>query len=377
MNTSVEKNQIRIGSFFGAPVLFDFSWFLAALFITFILADGYFPKEYQGWSKAAYFLVSAGTTVLFFVSLIIHELAHSYVALKFNYRVKKIKLFIFGGVTEMEEPKKATEEFFISIVGPIVSLLLALFFYMASVMAEENSYVFALTHYLYLINLILGLFNLLPGFPLDGGRVLRAIIWKYTGNFTKATNISGTVGRFIGFVFVGIGFLEMMAGFFADGLWLVFIGWFLESAAYSLIQKQEIEKLLSGHKVRDAMTKAYGLLPYDTTVAEFVEDELFTRHRRFFFVEKNGEIIGGITLHDTAKIPRDKWDEVTVSEIMTPFAKLSKVSENLPLIKALRKMNKDGVNQLPVVDKEGKLKGILTRESLVTYLASLSGIEKK
>ena len=372
MKSSIEKNQIRIGSFFGAPLVFDFSWFLVALFLTFILADGYFPREYKGWTKETYFAVSALTTVLFFVSLIIHELAHSFIAMRYNYSVRKIKLFIFGGVTEMEEPKKASEEFFISIAGPVASFGLAFLFYMASVMFAENRYVFAFTHYLYLINLILGLFNLLPGFPLDGGRVLRAIIWKYTGNFTKATNIAGTVGRFIGFVFVGIGFFEMMAGFFADGLWLAFIGWFLESAAFSQIQKQEIEKLLSGHCVKDAMTRAYGLLPYDTTIKEFVEDEIFTRHRRFFFVERNGEILGGLTLHDTAKIPRDKWETTTVEEIMTSFSKLSKVSENLPLLRALKKMNKDGVNQLPVVDKEGKLKGILTRESLVTYLASLS-----
>ncbi len=376
MNSSIEKNQIRIGSFFGTPLVFDFSWFLVALFLTFILADGYFPKEYPEWSKAADFIIAAITVALFFASILIHELAHSYVALKFNYSVRKIKLFIFGGITDMDEPKKASEEFFISIAGPVASLILAFLFYIASVMYAENHYVYAFTHYLYLINLLLGLFNLLPGFPLDGGRILRAIIWKYTQNFTRATNIAGTVGRFIGFAMVGIGFLEMMAGYFADGLWLSFIGWFLESAAFSQIQKQEIEKLLSGHRVKDAMTRAYGLLPFDTTVREFVEDEVFTRHRRFFFVEREGKIIGGLTLHDAAKVPREEWDSVTVEEIMTPLSKLSKVSENLPLIRALKKMNKDGVNQLPVVNKNGEIKGILTRESLVTYLASLSGTRK-
>ena len=376
MKTSFEKNQIRLGSFFGVPLVFDFSWILVALFLIFILADGYFPKEYAGWSKLAYFTVSAFTTIFFFVSVLLHELAHSYMAMKYQYKVRKIKLFIFGGITEMDEPKKAKEELFISIAGPIASLSLSFIFYAISVMYAENKYVFAFAHYLYLINLILGLFNLLPGFPLDGGRVFRALIWKHTGDFTKATNIAGTVGRFIGFTLVGIGFLEMMAGFVGDGLWLTFIGWFLESAAFSQIQKQEIEKLLSGHRVKDAMTKAYGLLPYDTTVKEFVEDELFTRHRRFFFVEREGKIIGGLTLHDTAKVPRDKWDTATVEEIMTPLSKLDKVSVNLPLVRALKKMNNKGVNQLPVVDKEGKIIGILTRESLVTYLASLAGSEK-
>ncbi len=376
MNSSIEKNQIRIGSFFGVPLVFDFSWFLVAIFLTVILAENYFPGEYSGWSKTAYYITGGITVILFFVSMLLHELAHSYVAKKFDYKVRKIKLFIFGGITEMDEPKKATEEFFISVVGPISSLLIAFFFYAISKWFDKNAYVFAVAHYLYLINLILGVFNLLPGFPLDGGRVLRAIIWKITNNFTKATNIAGTVGRLLGFAIVGIGFLEMLAGFVADGLWMSFLGWFLESAAFSLIQKQEIEKLLSGHRVKDAMTRAYGLLPFDTTIEEFVEDELFTRHRRFFFVEKYGDIIGGLTLHDTSKIPRNKWATTYVTEIMTPFSKLAKVSKNLPLIRALKKMNRDGVNQLPVVDKNGKVKGILTRESLITYLAELSGTGK-
>ncbi len=371
MNSSIEKNQIKIGSFFGTPLVFDFSWFLFALFLIFALADGYFPKEYPGWEKIFYYIVGTITTLLFFGSVILHELAHSIMAKKYNYNVRKIKLFIFGGVTEMDEPKKASEEFFISVAGPLTSLLLAAIFFGLSTLLKPKGYLFATFHYLYLINLILGLFNLLPGFPLDGGRVFRALIWKFTKNFNKATNIAGTVGRFIGFTFVGIGFLEIMAGFLGDGLWMMFIGWFLESAAFSQIQKHEIEKLLSGHKVKDAMTRAYGLLPHDTTITEFLEDEIFTRHRRFFFVEKNGEIIGGLTLHDTAKVPRDKWDKTPVTEIMTPVNKLSKVSENLPLVRALKKMNKDGVNQLPVVNKEGEIKGILTRESLVTYLSML------
>ncbi len=368
MNTSFSKNQIRLGKIHEVPLTLDFSWFVVLFLMTWILSESYFPKEYKGWEPVWYWIVGGATSVLFFLSVLLHEVGHSFVAKKFNYNVRQIKLFVFGGISEItEEPKKASEEFLISAAGPLVTFLLAGFFYLLAYLTKANVYLFALFHYLGVINLILGIFNLIPGFPLDGGRIFRAIVWGVKKDFQQATHIAASVGRMFGFIFIAIGFLEIMAGFWVNGLWVAFIGWFLESAAFSQVQRQEITKLLSGRKVRDAMSKAYGLLPYNTTIAEFIENEILHRHRRFFIVEKGGENIGLITIHDIQKVPRNLWEETTVTEIMKPLSEVKTVDIDFPLVEALKEMDEEGVNQLPVVEN-GEIVGVLTRESLISLL---------
>jgi len=368
MNTSFSKNQIRLGKIFGIPLTFDFSWFIVLFFLTWFLSENYFPHEYKSWSVFWYWFIGSSTSLLFFVSVLLHEAGHSYVAQKFKYNVKQIKLFVFGGISEItQEPTKASDEFWIAAAGPIVTLILAGIFYALAYFTQLNPYFHALFQYLGFINLILALFNLIPGFPLDGGRIFRAIIWGFKKDFNHATHIAATVGRFFGFIFISIGFLEMMAGFWANGLWVAFIGWFLESAAFSQVQRQEITKLLAGHTVEDAYTKAYGLTPYDTTISEFIENDILIRHRRFFIVEKDGKNIGLLTIHDIKRAPRNKWDTITVSEIMKPLNEVKTVEINLPLTEALKLMDQEGVNQLPVVE-EGEIVGVLTRESLISLL---------
>jgi len=370
MNTSFSKNQIRIGRILGIPLTFDFSWFLVLLFLTWILADSYFPHQYKGWPSYWYWIIGAVTSLLFFASVMLHEIGHSYVAKKYNYKVRQIKLFIFGGISEItEEPKSATEEFWISAAGPIVTFVLAGIFYLLASVSKGNIYLFALFHYLSVINFLLGMFNLIPGFPLDGGRIFRAIVWKIKKDFQKATHTAATVGRAFGFILISIGFLEAMAGFWVDGLWVAFIGWFLESAAFSQVQRQEITKLLAGHKVGDAVSKAYGLVPDDTTITEFIENELLVRHRRFFIVEHMGTYVGLLTIHDVNKVPKEKWDETTVAEIMKPIEQVKTVDVNLPLVDALKEMDMEGVNQLPVTEN-GEIVGVLTRESLISLLTT-------
>ncbi len=368
MNTSFSKNQIRLGSIFGIPLTFDFSWFIVLFFLTWFLSESYFPAQYKHWQPGWYWFVGGATSLLFFISVLLHEAGHSFVAQKYNYKVKQIKLFIFGGISEItQEPKKALEEFWIAAAGPIVTFLLAGVFYGLSFLLKSSVYFYALFQYLGFINLILAIFNLIPGFPLDGGRILRAVIWAWKRDFTQATHVAATVGRFFGFVFISIGFLEMMAGFWANGLWIAFIGWFLESAAFSQVQRQEITKLLAGKTVEDAYTKAYGLVPYDTTITEFVENDLLIRHRRFFIVEREGKNIGLLTIHDVKRAPRDRWDVTTVEQIMKPLSEIKTVDINLPLTEALKLMDAEGVNQLPVVE-DGEITGVITRESLISLL---------
>ncbi len=368
MNSSFSKNQIRMGKVYGIPLTFDFSWFVILFFLTWLLAESYFPKEYKGWEVGWYWIIGSATSILFFFSVILHEVGHSYVAKKFHYNVKQIKLFIFGGISEItEEPKKASEEFLIASAGPVVTFILSGIFYLLAYLTKSNIYLYALFHYLGVINLILAVFNLIPGFPLDGGRIFRAIIWGVKKNFQQATHIAASVGRVFGFIFIAIGFLEIMAGLWVDGLWIAFVGWFLESAAFSLVQRQEITKLLSGHTVEDALSKAYGLVPYNTTILEFVENELLMRNRRFFIVEQLGKNIGLITIHDIHKVPKEKWKEITVAEIMKPISEIKTVDVNLPLVEALKLMDEEGVNQLPIVEDD-EIIGVLTRESLISLL---------
>ncbi len=368
MQTSFKKNQIRLGKLFGIPLTFDYSWFLILVFVAWILAGSYFPSEYKGWSEISYWLVGTITSLLFFVSVLLHEVGHSVVAKKYNYNVKQIKLFVFGGISEIqEEPRKPIEEFFIAAAGPVVTFVLAGLFYGAALLFKENIYLYALFHYLGLINLILGIFNIIPGFPLDGGRILRAIIWGRKKDFDKATKIAAGVGRLFGFILIMFGFFEMMAGFFVDGIWMSFIGWFLESAAFAQIQKEKLSKFLDGHTVEEAMTKAYGLVPADTTISEFIQNEILIRHRRAFIVEERGKYIGLLTVHDIKKVPKEKWDFVNVTEVMKPLEQVKKVDVNFPLIETLKTMDKNGVNQLPVFEEE-KVVGMLSRESIISFL---------
>ncbi len=368
MNTSFSKNQIRLTKVFGIPLTLDFSWFIVLFFLTWFLSVGYFPREYKNWNPLYYWAVGGATAVLFFVSVLLHEIGHAYVTRKYHYKVKQIKLFIFGGITEIvSEPNKATEEFWIASAGPITTFLLSGIFYALAFITKPFIYFHALFHYLGFINFILAVFNLIPGFPLDGGRILRAIIWGWKKDFSNATHIAATVGRVLGFLFISIGFLEIMAGFWANGLWVAFTGWFLESAAFSQVQRQEITKLLAGHTVEDAYTKAYGLVPHDTTITEFIENDLLIRHRRFFIVEREGKNIGMLTIHDVKRAPREKWNTLTVEQIMKPLNQIKTVGISMPLIEALQFMDEEGVNQLPVVE-DGEIVGVLTRENLISLL---------
>ena len=368
MKSSFNKNQIRLGKLFGIPLTFDYSWFVILLFVSWILAGSYFPSEYKGWSTTLYWLVGTVTSLLFFISVLLHEVGHSVVAQKYNYQVKQIKLFVFGGISEIhEEPRAPKEEFFIAVAGPAVTFLLSAIFYGLAFVVKGNIYLYALFHYLGLINLILGIFNIIPGFPLDGGRILRAIIWGKKKDFDKATKIAAGIGRIFGFLLIMFGFFEMMAGYFVDGIWLSFVGWFLESAAFAQLQKEKLSKFLEGHTVEDAMTKAYGLVPADTTISEFIQNEILIKHRRAFIVEESGKYIGLLTVHDIKKVPKEKWDILNVTEVMKPIEQVKKVDVNFPLIETLKNMDKNGVNQLPVFE-EDKIVGMLSRESIISFL---------
>ena len=251
------RHTIPIGRVLGIPIDLDYSWFLIAVLITWVLAVNYYPVEFKGGTSAEYWLMGAVTAVLFFASIVVHELAHSWVAIRYKIPVSRITLFIFGGVSQIAgEPPNASAEFLIAVVGPLTSFALAALFYLSEPLLVNVAPALAVAKYLALINGMLGLFNLIPGFPLDGGRVFRAIVWGVSKNFRRATLIAASTGRFFGFVFIVVGVWQALRGNVGNGLWTAFIGWFLESAAGAQVQQQMVQGLLVGHKVSEVMGNA-------------------------------------------------------------------------------------------------------------------------
>jgi Zn-dependent protease/CBS domain-containing protein len=370
------RHTISLGRIFGIRIDLDYSWFLIVGLLTWVLATTYYPQQFRQWSTAEYWGLGLATAVMLFVSVLIHELGHSLVAQHLGMTVPRITLFIFGGVSEIAaEPPSAAAEFAMAIVGPLVSLALAALFWELEPVVAFSDPLLALTEYLALINLVLGIFNLIPGFPLDGGRVLRAIIWRFTGNYQRSTGIAAGVGRFCGFLLIFVGLWQILGGNFLNGLWIAFIGWFLESAAASLLQQEGLKSLIGQHRVADAMRRDFPRVPADLTVQDLVDKYVFPSGGRYFIVNGNGGAAGLVTLAAVKHTPRPLWPETTVSQVMVPLQRLTTIRPDALLWSALEKMGRDGVNQMPVIDGNG-IVGVLSRDDVMHYLGVLQAIAR-
>lgn len=369
------RQKISLGRILGIPVGLDYSWFLVFILLTWTLAVGYYPTEFKNWPVAEYWLVGAITAIMLFVSVLLHELGHSVIAIRYKIPVRSITLFIFGGVAQIgAEPPSATAEFWIAIAGPVVSFTLAIIFGLLQLMLTPLAPLLALVKYLAYINAALGLFNLIPGFPLDGGRVFRAIVWGMTKSLYRATVIAGNVGRFIGFLFIFYGVWQMFGGNFINGLWIAFIGWFLESAAIAQVQQQRIQGLLTGHHVSEVMSRAYTAIAADTTLQQLIDHHILSAGRRSFIVERNEEAIGLLTVHHIKEIPHEQWSTTTAAQAMTPVAGLKRIRPDMEMWTAIQEMDRNGVNQLPVMTN-GHVKGMLSREDIISYLRTLQELD--
>jgi Zn-dependent protease len=367
----MNRRGISLGRILGIPIQLDYSWFLIFALITWTLAVGYFPAEFKGWPTYEYWVVGLVTSLLFFGSVLLHELGHSVVAMHYKIPVKGINLFIFGGASQIEkEPSSAGIEFVMAIVGPLVSFALAGIFYGLQFVVASIAPLLALVKYLALINGLLGVFNLIPGFPLDGGRVFRSIVWAVTGNSHRATSIAGILGRVIGFLFILFGVYLVITGNFINGLWIGFIGWFLESAAQSEVQQQRIQELLAGHRVSQAMSYNYTAVPPDMTLQQLVDNHILGNGQRSFVIQEGDRVDGLLTLHDIKEQPRADWPMTRVTQIMIPADRFKRTAPNADLWDAIEEMNHDGVNQLPVMT-DGHIEGMLRREDILSYLRNL------
>ena len=370
----MNRQGISLGRVLGIPIELDYSWFLVFALVAWTLAAGYFPSEFANWPTAEYWLVGIATAIVFFLSVVLHELGHSIVARHYGIPVNSIKLFVFGGVSQIgTEPPSAKAEFVMAVAGPLVSFVLAGVLAGLSVTFASVAPLLALTKYLAYINVVLGLFNLIPGFPLDGGRVFRAIVWGVTNSLRRATVIAGNLGRFIGFLFILFGVYQVLTGSFINGLWIGFIGWFLESAAMAQVQQQRLHDLLAGRKVSQAMSTNYTSVSPGMTLQTLVDHHVLGNGQRSFVVKEGNKVDGLLTLHDIKELPRAEWPTTTTIQAMIPLTDVKRLQPDEELWAAIEEMNQDGVNQLPVMTN-GHIEGMLRREDIISYLRNLQDL---
>ena len=365
----MSRTQVRVGNLFGVPVRVDLSWLLVFVWVTWSLAGSYFPGNYPSWSPGLYWGLAILTSLLFFGSVLLHEMGHALVARAQGTPVKDITLFIFGGAANIEdEPQSPIAELRMALIGPLVSLAASGLFAAVHLLARPFSEpIAALGLFLGGINLSLGLFNLIPGFPLDGGRVLRSVLWYVRKDLTWATRWASRIGHIVAYVFILIGVVQAFAGNWVDGLWLAFIGWFLDNAARTSYQQLSLRNLLDGHSAGEIMSGDCTLLPPQVTLDVLIEQHILSGAKRCFTVGANGRVDGLLTLHNVRAVPKVDWPFIHAGDVLTPLDQLRKVEPDTPLYTVLQHMSADGVNQVPVMSGD-TLVGMVTREDLVTFI---------
>jgi len=372
----MKNNTIRLFTIAGIPIGLDPSWFLVFALVTWVLAISYFPNEFKQWTTFQYWSVAVLTSLLFFASVLLHELGHSIVALRYKLQVKHITMYIFGGISQItSEPDNPLAEFVIAFIGPFTSLVLAGIFYLFQLLFTGIGPIFATAKYLVLINFSLAIFNLIPGFPLDGGRVFRAIVWAITRNLRRATEIAVLLGQAIAFVFILLGVWLIFRGNWADGLWIAFIGWFLENAAVGQLQQLRMHTLLAGHTVDQVMSHSCAMASADIPLQELVDRFILDQGQRCLILMRGESVVGLSTLHNIRTIPRERWPSTKAYEVMTPISEVRQTHPEVSLEVALEQMGADGVNQMPVM-KDGQVEGMLRREDIINYLKLLQNLGK-
>ncbi len=364
--------SVRIGTFFGIPIELNPTWFIIFVLVAASLAFGTFPSvpEFAGWGAAGYVLAGLLTAMLFFASIVFHEISHSLVARSGGLKIERVTLFIFGGVAQMtEEPRTPGREFVMAIAGPCASVLLAgLFFagYTLSRLGDLPSWVWGPLAYLAQINLMVGLFNLLPGFPLDGGRVLRSALWAATGNQLTATKWAARSGQFIGYSMVALAVYGVLRGTLSL-IWLGLVGWFIAVLADSAYRQQLARTRLHATNVASAMSPAPIVAPGEITLEQLAHDFfLGGRHTRYP-VLLDGHVIGLVSLTDAKRLPREAWATTLVADVANRDLAALTIASDAPLDAALARLSTGPPGALLVVSG-GRLVGILTRADLISRL---------
>ena len=364
--------SITIFKLFGFSVRIDLSWIIIAMLVTWSLATGLFPQHYENLPSSTYWLMGAAGAIGLFASIIFHEMCHSLVARRFGLHMKGITLFIFGGVAEMDdEPESAKVEFLMAAAGPLSSIFLAIgfiFVYSVGIAAKWPAPVAGVIGYLGLINGILAAFNLVPAFPLDGGRILRAALWSWKGNIRWATRVASRVGSGFGLVLIMMGVLSVMKGEIIGGIWSFLIGMFLRGAAGMSYQQLITRQALHGEPVSrfmetDPMTVSPGI-----SIEDFIESHVYKYHFKMFPVVENDRLVGCVSTKQVKEIPRSEWPQRTVGEVSTQCSPENTVSPSTDSLEALSAMNRTGASRLMVLDGD-RLVGIISLKDMLKFLS--------
>ncbi len=376
---------VPFGRVFGIQLVADWSLIIIFVLVMVNLGLGVFPAWHPDWGPALVWGVAFGAALLFFVSVLLHELSHALVGKTQGVPVRRITLFIFGGMAETEtEPPSPKAELLMAAAGPITSIAIGVAATFGAIaltggrLEQASDPVLALSYlspgatlllWLGPINVILGLFNLVPGFPLDGGRVLRAALWAGTKDLEKATRWASWGGQAVGWVLIGLGVVSLFAGGFGQGLWSMLIGWFLLNAAKASYEQTAMQVALSGASVGEVMRRHVLSVTPDLPVSVLVTDYIMSTEQRSFPVVREGHLEGLVTLEDVRKVPRAAWGDTTIGQIMTPAPALETLSASAPATEALRKLGQRDVDQVPVVEKDGSLLGLVRRQDILRWLS--------
>jgi Zn-dependent protease len=365
--------SLKIGRVLGIDIQIHWSWLFIFALLIWSLATGLFKEIGDDWSAGERWAAAGLATFFFFMSVLLHELSHSVVAKRLGMTVSSITLFLFGGVSALtEEPKTARDEFRIAIAGPATSFIIAaitgIAFGVFLYLGEESSFPGAILGYLAFINLAVGIFNMLPGYPLDGGRVLRSALWARNRNVIKSTRSAATAGKYISFGLFALGGLSILFGGFVQGMWFVIIGWFLSNSSEQAYEQVLLKNTLEGTKVRDVVTHAYSDAPPDLTVQQLIDQHILGQGARAVPVVVAGDLLGLVTMSDIRAIPPDQWQTTSVFRAMTPRERLHVVSPEDDITKAMEIMATYNVHQLPVIDSSRTFIGFITRADILRLI---------
>ena len=358
-----------LGRIFGIEVRLHFTWFIIFFLVTISLAWQVFPSQYS-WSLWAYWIVGLVTSLLFFASVLAHELAHSLVGRANGVPIKSITLFIFGGVAQMtKEVTKASAELKMAAAGPACSLAIGGLFGLIWLLTKGTvSSIAEMTSWLAWINVAVAVFNMIPGFPLDGGRVLRSLVWRFTGNYQRSSQIATWLGRGVAYAFILGGILIVfLLQDWLGGLWLAFIGWFLENAAsasYHQVQRREALRELTASQM---MTSDYGVVPPNITISQLVQGYVLAKGHHLFLVGEEGRFNGILSLQSIKSVPQSSWDMTPVEKITVPVDRLKAASPEQDALSVVEQMDENDLHQMPVIS-ENRIIGLITRESLLRFL---------
>jgi Zn-dependent protease/predicted transcriptional regulator len=370
--------RITLFKLLGFSVRIDLSWIIIVILVTWSLALGLFPQYYKDLPQATYWLMGAIGALGLFASIVFHELCHSLVARRYGLPMKGITLFIFGGVAEMEEaPPSAKVEFLMAVAGPISSILLGGFFYGILVLGRGIGFpdpVKGVIGYLAVINMVLAGFNLLPAFPLDGGRMLRATLWSWKGDLRWATSIASRIGTGFSMVMVFFGILQVLLGNFIGGIWWFMIGMFLQNAARGSYQQVLTRQAFKGEKVRRFMEPNPVTVPPSISIKELVEEFFYKYYFKMFPVVENGKLLGCITSQQIKGISRQEWSQHTVGELVWRCSLLNTIDPESDAMKALSHMSRTGTSRLMVVEDD-RLVGIVALKDMLTLLSLKMDLE--